>query len=647
MLDELVREALALDARRLWLEVRISNERAQALYRRYGFQRCRPAPRLLPRRRAGTRECARDEPRVEHRRHGAALEWPGLSASARCWVRWASRCGLPAAPADSDAAAPTPQRDPSRRAGTEAALPTAPRAAAVPAAPNAAPDAGRSARDIEIAALDWLPLRERVAACRACRLCEGRTQTVFGVGNQQAHCMIVGEAPGEKEDLQGEPFVGAAGQLLDRMLHAIGLTRAATEPAQQVYIANTLKCRPPRNRNPEPDELALCSAYLRRQIELVQPRLLLAMGRFAVQSAARQQRADRQAARPRAPLARAPGGGDLPPRVPAAQSCRQGARLGRSVPGGRTLALSMQASQPNDAAWEALPLPAIEIDVHGAVQRANLAFRALGAMPAGDALRWHEALDAESLARLKRRLQSKRDFSLELRWRRNLSELPAWVEFAATWMEGRQAYTCLLRDATAERLAERDARAETQRFALLADSVPALIAYYEAKRLSCVYANQQYARTFGLDPVSIIGRTFAEVVGAQAAAEIQPRVDRMLSHAEAASYERKLVAADGSPRWIEVSLVPHLDDGGAVVGAFVLISDITHHRRSRRRCARAKTGCRSSWTPASKASCSIATAWSPMSTWRWCRCSASRASAWSATASSISSHPSTRAVRKR
>jgi uracil-DNA glycosylase len=193
---------------------------------------------------------------------------------------------LPVAPADSNAAAPTPPRDPSRRpaAGAEDALPIAPRAAAVPAAPNGAPDAGRSARDIEIAALDWQALRERVAACRACRLCEGRTQTVFGVGNLQARCMIVGEAPGEKEDLQGEPFVGAAGQLLDRMLHAIGLTRAAAEPARQVYIANTLKCRPPRNRNPEPDELALCSAYLHRQIELVQPRLLLAMGRFAVQT---------------------------------------------------------------------------------------------------------------------------------------------------------------------------------------------------------------------------------------------------------------------------------------------------------------------------------------------------------------------------
>ena len=235
----------------------------------------------------------------------------------------------------------------------------------------------------------------------------------------------------------------------------------------------------------------------------------------------------------------------------------------------------MQAPPPSDAAWEALPLPAIEVDVRGTLQRANMAFRALG--PRSDDDRsWLGALDTESLVRLNRRLQARRDFSLDLRWRGDHAQ-PAWIELSAHWMQGREAYTCVLRDATAERLAERDARAETQRFALLADSVPALIAYYEAKRLSCVYANQQYAKTFGLDSVSIVGRTFAEVVGPQAAAEIQPRVDRMLSHAEPASYERKLVAADGSPRWIEVSLVPHVVSG-TLVGAFVLISDISHHR---------------------------------------------------------------------
>jgi DNA polymerase len=178
------------------------------------------------------------------------------------------------------AAAPVPSQPPVHHEVARAAPPAA---GARPARDDT--DA-RSAAQVggDIARLDWPQLRERVAACRACRLCEGRTQTVFGVGNEQAHCMIVGEAPGENEDRQGEPFVGAAGQLLDRMLHAIGLTRASAEAAQQVYIANTLKCRPPRNRNPEPDELALCSAYLRRQIELVRPRLLIAMGRFAVQA---------------------------------------------------------------------------------------------------------------------------------------------------------------------------------------------------------------------------------------------------------------------------------------------------------------------------------------------------------------------------
>jgi uracil-DNA glycosylase len=135
-----------------------------------------------------------------------------------------------------------------------------------------------------VVAMQWPALRAAVAACTACRLCQGRTNTVFGVGNERAHWMIVGEAPGEQEDLQGEPFVGKAGQLLDNMLRAIGLTRESAPPERQVYIANTLKCRPPRNRNPEPDELAQCEAFLVRQVALVQPRIILAMGRFAVQS---------------------------------------------------------------------------------------------------------------------------------------------------------------------------------------------------------------------------------------------------------------------------------------------------------------------------------------------------------------------------
>ncbi len=138
--------------------------------------------------------------------------------------------------------------------------------------------------------MDWPTLRATVSACQACGLCQTRRQTVFGVGHPQAHCMIVGEAPGEQEDARGEPFVGESGQLLDRMLRALGLSRDAADPttsadpARQVYIANALKCRPPRNRNPSPEELATCQPYLQRQVALVQPRVIIAMGRFAVQS---------------------------------------------------------------------------------------------------------------------------------------------------------------------------------------------------------------------------------------------------------------------------------------------------------------------------------------------------------------------------
>lgn len=141
-----------------------------------------------------------------------------------------------------------------------------------------------AARPSGVAAMDWPALREAVAGCEACGLCRGRQNTVFGVGHEQAQWMIIGEAPGEQEDRQGEPFVGKAGQLLDNMLRAVGLTRAEAGPEQQVYIANVLKCRPPMNRNPEPQEVAQCEPFLKRQVELVAPKLILAMGRFAVQS---------------------------------------------------------------------------------------------------------------------------------------------------------------------------------------------------------------------------------------------------------------------------------------------------------------------------------------------------------------------------
>jgi DNA polymerase len=125
----------------------------------------------------------------------------------------------------------------------------------------------------------WEALRSEVLRCTRCSLHTTRTQGVFGVGNPQAEWMVIGEAPGAEEDRRGEPFVGRAGQLLDAMLRAIGLSRA-----QNVYIANVLKSRPPNNRDPRPEEVAACLSYLQRQIELVRPRLLLAVGRIAAQN---------------------------------------------------------------------------------------------------------------------------------------------------------------------------------------------------------------------------------------------------------------------------------------------------------------------------------------------------------------------------
>ena len=215
-----------------------------------------------------------------------------------------AQAGTPAPAAAADLAlaerpakAPAPREPAAEAAGSGAARPLArpmPQATPAPAEPPAASTlqsllpaalaAAQGERGQAIQAMDWAQLRDSVATCRACGLCEGRKQTVFGVGHEQAHWMIVGEAPGEQEDLQGEPFVGQAGKLLDNMLRALGLGRGSAEAPRQVFIANTLKCRPPRNRNPEPAELAQCLPYLQRQIELVKPRIILALGRFAVQT---------------------------------------------------------------------------------------------------------------------------------------------------------------------------------------------------------------------------------------------------------------------------------------------------------------------------------------------------------------------------
>ena len=129
----------------------------------------------------------------------------------------------------------------------------------------------------DIASMDWGLLRDTALECRRCPLNQSRTKVVFGVGSQTADWLFVGEAPGAEEDKRGEPFVGRAGQLLDAMLRALGLAR------EQVYIANVLKCRPPDNRDPQPVETETCAPFLNRQIELIQPKVIVAVGRIAAQ----------------------------------------------------------------------------------------------------------------------------------------------------------------------------------------------------------------------------------------------------------------------------------------------------------------------------------------------------------------------------
>ena len=127
-------------------------------------------------------------------------------------------------------------------------------------------------------------IREDIGDCTRCKLHTlGRTQVVFGVGNPEADLMFVGEAPGADEDVKGEPFVGRAGQLLTKIIEAIGMTR------EQVYIANLIKCRPPGNRNPEPDEMAQCEPFLFRQIDTIKPRVIVALGKFSAQTLLRTQ----------------------------------------------------------------------------------------------------------------------------------------------------------------------------------------------------------------------------------------------------------------------------------------------------------------------------------------------------------------------
>jgi DNA polymerase len=170
----------------------------------------------------------------------------------------------------NSAARPVPDAQPPARDPRTSMSPPGDDTAASAQGLDPAPAALQSA-----ATLGWDELQSTVAACKACALHEKRTQTVFGVGDQQAQLMVIGEAPGADEDRQGEPFVGRAGQLLNAMLAAIGFERG------QVYIANIVKCRPPGNRDPHAEEAAACRDFLARQIELIAPKLILSVGRVS------------------------------------------------------------------------------------------------------------------------------------------------------------------------------------------------------------------------------------------------------------------------------------------------------------------------------------------------------------------------------
>lgn len=238
--------------------------------------------------------------------------------------QWAPAVGIRAEAMASRAAAPGPASASAfnQRSEAAAAILAAVDTAAEPAPPGHAPPrsvpiaapgslraagCGAMQAPLPVAitqqpdAADWQVMRAAVAACRDCGLCEGRSQTVFGAGHTDAPWLVVGEAPDEDEDRAGEPFVAGSGQLLDRMLAALGLNRSADGAAlgsgrstdganalaRRVYVTNVLKCRPPRNRAPSASELAACEPHLLRQIALLRPRLIVAMGRYAVQAMTR------------------------------------------------------------------------------------------------------------------------------------------------------------------------------------------------------------------------------------------------------------------------------------------------------------------------------------------------------------------------
>jgi len=190
-----------------------------------------------------------------------------IAAEALAHVRWLARAGVKEVPKAAKSAPLTPTVSPAGQ-GSEGSA----RSTVVPATgAYALTDKGCGSDTL-------LTIRGELGDCTRCKLSRGRTNLVFGVGNPRAELMFVGEGPGADEDVQGEPFVGKAGQLLTKMIEAMGFRR------EEVYIANVVKCRPPNNRDPEPDEIAACEPFLKAQIAAVKPKVIVALGRFAVQT---------------------------------------------------------------------------------------------------------------------------------------------------------------------------------------------------------------------------------------------------------------------------------------------------------------------------------------------------------------------------
>jgi diguanylate cyclase (GGDEF)-like protein/PAS domain S-box-containing protein len=246
--------------------------------------------------------------------------------------------------------------------------------------------------------------------------------------------------------------------------------------------------------------------------------------------------------------------------------------------------LPMLASDLPDA--DRLPCMLLFVSPEGVALQSNRSFAefARQMQPGSNGASWLAALADDSRSELAQLLPQRRDFQICLRApiASVAPGIDGWIDCSARWLVERGHYLFVLNDVTANKLAELSAQTRAEQFQLLADNVPALISYFDAKNLRCLFANKQYAQTFGRDELSILGLTVAEIIGEEAANFIQPYVDFVLTEKRPVSYERERPLGEGRSQWLEVNLIPHLDADGDPQGAFVLISDISRHREAER-----------------------------------------------------------------